>query len=319
MSKLLLPGDILAMDRRAADRLIAAGSGDGALLYLWLLGHGGELVPSAARKALKWDDIRLDQAVAALKTIGLSDGSAREEAPPPAVPDGPPEYTAADITRELEQQDSSFPGLVNEVQRRLGKILSTADLKILYTLYDYLALPAEVICLLVSWCMEEFERKYGAGRRPRMSTVQKEGFAWKRLGVDTVQAAEAHLKRQELYRTREGEVLRLLDIPPRPLVEGERKKVAAWTDMGFEDAALRLAYEKTVYKKQKMDWDYMNGILARWHRANLHTLAEIEGADKPPRNVPAMQDQPNQPGEADRRVREDLERMRAFMRKQKGE
>ena len=319
MSKLLLPGDILAMDRRAADRLIAAGSGDGALLYLWLLGHGGELVPSAARKALKWDDIRLDQAVAALKTIGLSDGSAREEAPPPAAPDGPPEYTAADITRELEQQDSSFPGLVNEVQRRLGKILSTADLKILYTLYDYLALPAEVICLLVSWCVEEFERKYGAGRRPRMSTVQKEGFAWKRLGVDTVQAAEAHLKRKELYRTREGEVLRLLDIPPRPLVEGERKKVAAWTDMGFEDAALRLAYEKTVYKKQKMDWDYMNGILARWHRANLHTLAEIEGADKPPRSAPAMQDQPNQPGEADRRVREDLERMRAFMRKQKGE
>ena len=51
MSRLLLPGDILAMDRRAADRLIAAGSGDGALLYLWLLGHGGELVPSAARKA----------------------------------------------------------------------------------------------------------------------------------------------------------------------------------------------------------------------------------------------------------------------------
>ena len=319
MSRLLLPGDILAMDRRAADRLIAAGSGDGALLYLWLLGHGGELVPSAARKALKWDDIRLEQAVAALKTIGLSDGSARAEAPPPAAPDGPPEYTAADITRELEQQDSSFPGLVNEVQRRLGKILSTADLKILYTLYDYLALPAEVICLLVSWCVEEFERKYGPGRRPRMSTVQKEGFAWKRLGVDTVQAAEAHLKRQELYRTREGEVLRLLDIPPRPLVEGERKKVAAWTDMGFEDAALRLAYEKTVYKKQKMDWDYMNGILARWHRANLHTLAEIEGADKPPRNVPAMQDQPSQPGEADRRVREDLERMRAFMRKQKGE
>ena len=319
MSKLLLPGDILAMDRRAADRLIAAGSGDGALLYLWLLGHGGELVPSAARKALKWDDIRLEQAVAALKTIGLSDGSAREEAPPPAAPDGPPEYTAADITRELEEMGSSFPGLVSEVQRRLGKILSTADLKILYTLYDYLALPAEVICLLVSWCVEEFERKYGPGRRPRMSIVQKEGFTWKRLGVDTVQAAEAHLKRQELYRTREGEVLRLLDIPPRPLVKEERKKVAAWTDMGFEDAALRLAYEKTVYKKQKMDWDYMNGILARWHRANLHTLAEIEGADKPLRKASGMQDQPNPPGEADRRVREDLERMRAFMRKQKGE
>ena len=59
-------------------------------------------------------------------------------------------------------------------------------------------------------------------------------------------------------------------------------------------------------------------LMARWHRANLHTLAEIEAADKPRRKAaaPAMQDQPNPPGEADRRVREDLERMREFMRKQ---
>ncbi len=316
MSELLLPGGIIAMDRRAAGRLIAAGNGDGALLYLWLLDHGGELVPSAARKALKWDEVRLNEAAAALKSLGLSDGSVKEEAPPPPAPAGPPDYTAADITRELEQEASPFPALVNEVQRRLGKILSTADLKSLYTLYDYLALPAEVICLLVSWCVEEFERKYGAGRKPRMSQVQKEGFVWKRLGADTVPAAEAHLKRQALYRTREVEVLRLLDIPPRPLVEGERKKVAAWTDMGFEDAALRLAYEKTVYKKQKMDWDYMNGILARWHRDNLHTLAEIEAGDKSRRKAPAAQGQSSPPGEADRRVREDLERMRAFLRRQ---
>ena len=62
----------------------------------------------------------------------------------------------------------------------------------------------------------------------------------------------------------------------------------------------------------------MNGILARWHRANLHTVAEIEAADTPRRKgtPPAMQSQPNPPGEADRRVREDVERMRAFMRKQ---
>lgn len=119
------------------------------------------------------------------------------------------------------------------MQRRLGKILSTSDLKSLYTLYDYLALPAEVICLLVSWCVEEFQRKYGPGRKPRMSQIQKEGFVWRRLGVDTAQAAEAHLKKQALYRSREGEILRLLDQPPRPLVEKERKKVAAWTDMAL--------------------------------------------------------------------------------------
>ena len=174
--------------------------------------------------------------------------------------------------------------------------------------------------------MEEFERKYGAGQKPRMSQVLKEGFAWKRLGVDTAQAADAHLKRKSLYRTREGAILQLLGLKPRPLVDKEKRKVAAWTDMGFSDDVLRLAYEKTVYKKQQMDWDYMNGILTGWHKKNLHTLAEIEAGDKPARTAqsslstgsrPAMQDHPAAPGDVDRRVREDLERMRAFLRQEK--
>ena len=297
MAELLLPGDILSMTARAADRLMGAGNGDAALLYLWLLRRGGRLEPEAARRALKWDVPRLEAALSALVGLGLADGTAAPEAPARMELEGPPEYTAADITRELEDGASSFPGLVNEVQRRLGKILSTSDLKSLYTLYDYLALPAEVICLLVSWCVEEFQRKYGPGRKPRMSQIQKEGFVWRRLGVDTAQAAEAHLKKQALYRSREGEILRLLDQPPRPLVEKEQKKVAAWTDMGFADEVLRLAYEKTVYKKQKMDWDYMNGILCGWHRKNLHTLAEVEAGDRQrrPAAQPAMQGRPAAP------------------------
>lgn len=321
MAELLLPGRILAMDARAAERLVAAGSGDGALLYLWLLGRGGKLDPAQARKALNWDEGRLESAAAALRDMGLSDGRTEAGPAPPPAPEGPPEYTAADITRELEQAGSPFPGLVGEVQRRLGKVLSTADLKSLYTVYDYLALPPEVICLLVNWCVEESRRKYGPGRMPRMGEVQRGAFRWKRLGVDTAQAADAYLKRQELYRTREGEILKLLDLPLRPLVDKERKKVQAWTDMGFDDQALRLAYEKTVYKKQKMDWDYMNGILCGWHKKNLHTLAEIEAGDAPRRRSagPAMQDHPARPGDADRRVREDVARMREFLRRQNEE
>ena len=213
MAELLLPGDILSMTARAADRLMGAGNGDAALLYLWLLRRGGRLEPEAARRALKWDVPRLEAALSALVGLGLADGTAAPEAPARMEPEGPPEYTAADITRELEDGASSFPGLVNEVQRRLGKILSTSDLKSLYTLYDYLALPAEVICLLVSWCVEEFQRKYGPGRKPRMSQIQKEGFVWRRLGVDTAQAAEAHLKKQALYRSPEGEIS--LDLTSR--------------------------------------------------------------------------------------------------------
>ena len=116
------------------------------------------------------------------------------------------------------------------------------------------------------------------------------------------------------------EVLRLLDIPARPLVERERTYIAAWQDMGFDNEALRLAYEKTVMKKQSMDWGYMNGILRRWHEKGLHTVAAIQAGDGLRRNrggAPAQRRTP-QPGE-ERRVREDMERMRRLMEQMKRE
>lgn len=314
--ELMRPGEVLALSADAADTLLRSGSGDGALLYLWLLRHGGDAAPDRARHAFGWDGVRLDAALAVLTGLGLAKPA--PPPPPPPEPQGPPEYTAADLNRELEDAASPFPGLVAEVQRRLGKILSTADLRCLYTLYDYLGLPAEVICLLVSWCVEEFQRKYGPGRRPRMSQVEKEGFIWSRQGVDTPEAAEQHLRRLALLRTREGEILRLMDQKPRPLVRQEQQWVAAWTDMGFGDEAIRLAYEKTIVKKQAMDWKYMNGILCGWHKKNLHTLAEIEAGDRPGRGKPApAAGGPEVPGEAGQRVRQDMERMREFMRRQR--
>lgn len=90
--------------------------------------------------------------------------------------------------------------------------------------------------------------------------------------------------------------------------------------MGFDNEALRLAYEKTVMKKQSMDWGYMNGILRRWHEKGLHTVAAIQAGDGLRRNrggAPTQGRTP-QPGE-ERRVREDMERMRRLMEQMKRE
>ena len=61
--------------------------------------------------------------------------------------------------------------------------------------------------------------------------------------------------------------------------------------MGFDNEALRLAYEKTVMKKQSMDWGYMNGILRRWHEENRHTpeQAADEGRSRGKQPAPTQQ------------------------------
>lgn len=313
---LLYPGSILALRADAAQRLISAGNGDAALLYLHLLGRAGPFQLQAAVHALKWDPARAEAAFEALVKLNLADRAAREAPSPDLTPQEPPEYTAADLTQEMEDKSSPFPALVGEVQRRLGKLLSTADLKMLYTLYDFLALPAEVILLLVNWCIEEMERKYGAGRKPRMSQIRKEGFVWHRLGLDTAEAVEAYLRRQTALRTRTARLLPLLDIRDRKPVEAEQKYLSSWVEMGFEDAAIRLAYERTVLKKQSLNWSYMNSILKSWHQKGLHTVDAILQKDSArPRPAPQAG---TAPAKTDRPMQDDLERMLEFMNRQRG-
>lgn len=315
-----LPGNILSMASGAADRLIHAGSGDASLLYLYLLKTGGAYSTASTAKALHWEPSRCDAALSLLRSLGLSDAEATPPRPEP-TPE-PPEYTAEDINRELKNEGSPFPALVNEVQRRLGKVLSTADLKCLYSIYDFSGLPPEVILLTVSWCIEEYQRKYGPGRMPRMPQVQREAIRWKERGVDTVEGAEAHLKRLALLRERSTQILALLDIRDRPPVAREKEYITAWVDMGFTDEAIRMAYERTVLKKRSLNWPYMNSILQSWHQKGLHTAEQIAAGDsqRPRRAAPgagATAPQPAAPGEADRRAREDMERMRALLRQEK--
>ena len=170
---------------------------------------------------------------------------------------------------------------MQEVQRKLGKVLSTADLKTLYAIYDFTGLPAEVILLVVSWCTEEARRKYGEGRTPRLPQIEKEARRWKERGVDTLETAEPYLKRLSALRDRTAQVMALLDIRDRPAVAREREYIAAWVDMGFPDESIREAYERTVLKKQSLNWAYMNSILCSWHKKGLHTPEQITAGTPP--------------------------------------
>jgi len=281
-------------------------------LYLYLL-RKGDL------NGHPWPQPRLDAAQTALNAQGLAPTLApRSDLPEQSAP--PPEYHTEDITAVLADPANGFSALCDAVENLLGKKLNTTELKSLYTLYDHLALPMEVLLTLVNWCCEEMERKYGPGRKPFMSQIKKEGFIWARKGIDTLEKADAHMQRLTSLRSRESEVLRLLDITPRPLVEREKAYIAAWDDMGFDNETIRMAYERTVLKKQSMDWGYMNGILRRWHEKGLHTAAAIAAGDhdaRPRAGVPGAQTAPVP--EPPQNQQDYLERMNRLLEQMKQE
>lgn len=283
MPALLLPNEILSMSAQAARRLVEAGDGDGALLYLALLECGGDGDKAAAR--LRWPGERLDRAFGGLATLGLAQPPTKgmaSHAPEPEV--APPEYSRGELAAALERE-GEFKGLYQELERILGRVLSDNDLKCLYTLYDHLALPPEVILLLTAYVIREERRRRGnPAYSPRMPRIQREGFRWKRLGVDTVERAEEYLRRQERVDSREWSILSSVGVTERrAAVEKEREFIAKWVEADYSDELIRLAYERTVYQKGAMNWPYVNKILQSWRQAGYHTPEQVRTGDKPPR------------------------------------
>ena len=140
-----------------------------------------------------------------------------------------------------------------------------------------------MIYLLVCHCVERVQRRYGEGRRPGMKQIEKEGYAWARMGIDTQAAADGLPPRT--YAQRQGVAARSIcgrcSWESRPPAPSEEKYLIAWQEMGFQPEAVALAYDKTVLKCHELKWPYCNGILKRWHEAGLHTPEEIQAGDRP--------------------------------------
>ncbi len=277
-----MPDDIL-LSRDAVRKLIGAGSADAALLYLYL---SANRPAKEAGKALGMSNDRLRRAGAVLRQLGLLPEVKKTVE---RTPDKPV-YTEDDILREVGRGES-FSQLVSEAQRRLGRVLSTEEMKILLSLTDYLGLPFDVIALLITYCIQK-NRIRGVQRAPSMRTIEKEAYRWADNGVDTLEEAAAWSQHQLRLQGRIGEIRDALQLEGRRLTMSEENYVRQWLDLGFGKQEIHLAYEKTCLNKGALVWPYMHKILMSWHEQNLHTLAQIEAGDAAPARRPSRSNTP---------------------------
>ena len=284
------------ISQASADRLIAAHDGDVALLYIYLQRTGSDLEGAARELCRTMGEIEAAHEkllrMGLIGTASVPSPAAPAELPraerqqeiklPPA--EELPEYRAEDIVRR-SKEDDAFAAIVAEAQKVLGHVLSSSDLKRLFGIYDYLAMPAEVIYMLLHHCAN-----LSSGRRLSMRVMEKEAYSWVNREIYTLEQAEKYIAQ---YRSRNEETNRIaaiFGIRGRELTAAEKKYIGAWIEMGFEDSALNEAYERTVLSTGKFTWNYMNRILQSWHENGIHTLSDAESRDprrtKPSANKP---------------------------------
>lgn len=276
--KIIAPA-ALAMPRQDVQALLDAGNGDAALVYLYALQNGGVLDADRAATELHRSDRDIDAAAARLRRMGLLAAEADGKRPAPLRE--LPAYSAREVARR-SMTDARFQALVNEVQHILGRILSSADLTKLFGIYDELALPPEVIMLLVQHCKQETEARYGAGKNVGFAAISREAYAWFDREILTLDQADQWLKELERRRSITGRTQQELGIRDRALSPTERKYIESWIELGFEEQAIAMAADRTVTNTGGLKWKYMDSIIQSWHRMGLHTPEEIEKGDKKP-------------------------------------
>lgn len=259
----------LKLDSNQLRRLLGAANPDAALLWLYL--RSGNDAKNAVQE-LNMCQSRVTAAMAMLRQLGLW-----QEDKPLFVPGQRPNYTERDVMTTMDS-DNAFRSLYGEVQRRLGRALNTEEIKILLAMVRYLGLPEEVVAMLVSYCQEQARQR---GRRaPSLRSIEKLAYVWAEQGIDTLEEAAAYIQKENIRNTRMSRLLGLLQIRGRNLTAAEERFANAWLEMGMEDAAIAMAYEKTCLNTGGLNWAYMNKILVSWHEAGLHTVAAIREGDR---------------------------------------
>ena len=253
-------------------KLLAAGNGDSALLYLCRAAELSDV-------ATGFNEARLECAAALLRQLGLDES----RSPRFQQSEQRPEYTEEDVRRQMELPRTGFRQLVGEVQRCLGRTLSSEELKLLLGMTEYLGLPGEIVNVLVHYCAER-SRSRGAGRMPSMRMIEKEAYRWADARIDTLEKAAAFMQNETRKDSRLSELSELLGITGRRLTPAEERYLQAWGDMGFANDAVALAYEKTCENTGGLTWKYMNSILERWNSQGLYTVDQIRALDRKPAN-----------------------------------
>ena len=276
MSLVSASEDFLLVKKDIAQKLIACGDCDGAGLYLYLLLKGRNFDEETARKELGFDKVRFERAVFTLTKLDLivnSEDDSEKKLKSPA-------YDATEL-RDARVGDHRFAAVCQSAESALGRTLTEAQLKTLFTAYDHLGLPPDVIILLLT--------DLKAREKVTRKLISEETYLWADLGINSLKKATDYLERRDNEEPLIEKFLEILGVYDRKATANEKRYLSEFVRKGFPAEAFALAKERAENAIGKFSFRYVKGIMDNWHQAGVHTPSEIDALEpkKPQKKTPA--------------------------------
>lgn len=174
----------------------------------------------------------------------------------------------AEILKRAEESDE-FAFLLHKSQEIYGRTISLAERSMMLSLMDYYGLPAEVIIMLIGYAVKS--------GRTGTNYIHTVGISWAENGICTLESAEEKIKAlcktNKLWTKFAAEV----GISHRRPTTKQTDLFNKWTsEWKFSIEIIAYAYEKMVESIDKVNYKYLDKMLAGWHENGADTIEKIE-------------------------------------------
>ena len=281
---------VYALPADVADKHLKLASHEALKVILALTRQGTGVEEEALCRELGITAAQLDEALLYWEQAGLL---RREAAPAVEVPKpSKPAATvrAARATRgEIARRASECREIALVLQRAevvFARPLKETEKSALVYVLDDLGMKAEVVLMLLEMA--------AAQGRTTASYLETTAVDWVNRGVDSVAAAEKEMALADQKRQAWATVKRAMSIEDRRPTAKESEHVLRWTaEWGFDEAMLRLAYDQCVDRIGKVNFTYVNKVLARWHDAGIQTPQDVAKEENKKDSAKAKEKKPS--------------------------
>lgn len=180
-----------------------------------------------------------------------------------------PNLTAQDLKKLAD--DEAFSQLLYLLETYLGKNITASESRSLAYIYDDLEFSTDLLEYLIEFCV--------MNNKKSVRYIEKVAIDWYQQGITDVETAR---EATQQYLTKYTSVLKALGITRRSATNIEINYIDTWyKQMGFDSPIILEACKRALIQKpSSANFPYVNGILESWHKANVHTLSDINKLDQ---------------------------------------
>lgn len=148
--------------------------------------------------------------------------------------------------------------------------LKNSQMNSIIWMYDHLGLKKEVIITILSYCasIEKMNTAY----------IEKIAVSWAEKDINTLAAAQDEIQRLSASRDYISGIMRAFEMTRRPTTK-QSELIQQWKNDGFSVELIRYAYEKTIERIDKLNFDYINKILLSWRDSGFASVQDVKNAE----------------------------------------